>query len=84
MMATLSGVSALTGSAGTSITISGAGFGAGQAGGTVTIGGIIQTITSWSDTSIVFTTAADDTQGDLIINLQSQVYCGAFSGPGQA
>ncbi len=83
-MATISGVSALTGAAGASITISGAGFGAGQAGGTVTVGGIMQTVTSWSDTSIVFTTAADDTQGDLIVNLQSQAYVGFFSGPGMA
>lgn len=83
-MATISGISALTGIAGSSITISGAGFGAGQAASTVTVGGIMQTISSWSDTSIVFTTAADDTQGDVIINLQSQVYCGSFSGPGQA
>jgi hypothetical protein len=83
-MATLSGVSALTGVSGANITISGAGFGVGQAGSTVTIGGITQTIVSWSDTSIVFAIAADDTMGDLIVNLQSQVWCGPFAGPGQA
>lgn len=83
-MATLSGISALSGVAGAPITISGSGFGASQAGSTVTVGGVVQTITSWSDTSIVFSTAADDTQGDVIVNLQSQVYCGAFTGPGQA
>ena len=83
-MATLSGISALVGLAGTQITISGAGFGASQAGSTVTMGGIIQSIISWSDTSVVFATAADDTQGDVIMNIQSQVYCGSFFGPGQA
>ena len=82
-MATITSISALTGVAGTPITITGTGFGAGQAASTVTVGGIMQTVSSWSDTSITFLTGADVTQGDVIINLQSQVYCGAFQGPGQ-
>jgi hypothetical protein len=41
---------------GQSRTVSGSGFGATQGTGGLTIGGVSQTITSWSDTSITFTT----------------------------
>ncbi|ATN93352.1 hypothetical protein [Marinobacter phage PS3] len=40
---------------GQSRTVSGSGFGATQGTGGLTIGGVSQTITSWSDTSITFT-----------------------------
>lgn len=41
---------------GQSRTVTGTGFGATQGTGGITIGGVAQTITSWSDTSITFTT----------------------------
>ena len=45
---------------GQSRTISGSGFGATQGTGGVTIDGVSQTITSWSDTSVTFTTVLGD------------------------
>lgn len=40
---------------GQSITITGTGFGATQGSGSVVVGGVTQTVTSWSDTSITIT-----------------------------
>jgi hypothetical protein len=82
-MATFSSISANTGASGASITITGLGFGSQGAGG-VSVGGVPQTIVSWNDTTIVFSIAADDTMGDVVVQLNSQVYCGPFFGPGQA
>lgn len=39
------------------VVIAGTGFGASQGSSTVTIGGVAQTVTAWSDTSITITTA---------------------------
>jgi hypothetical protein len=39
----------------TGIVIAGSGFGASQGSSTLTIGGVTQTVTAWSDTSITFT-----------------------------
>lgn len=51
-MPTISGVSPQAFGDGRSVTVTGSGFGA---SGTVTIGGLTQTVTSWTDTAVVFT-----------------------------
>jgi hypothetical protein len=51
-MPTITGVSPQAFGDGRSVTVTGSGFGA---SGTVTIGGLTQTVTSWTDTAVVFT-----------------------------
>lgn len=52
---TISGVSSMSPRKGSSLTITGSNFGATRGTGSVTIGGVVQTVTSWSDSSITVT-----------------------------
>ncbi len=80
--AMVSSINPTHGGAGTSVTITGTEFGSVQGGNcNVTLGGIPVTITSWSDTSIVFTVPSDSVMGDVLVNIAYQAYGGVFSNP---
>ena len=59
---TVTGLSSTTPIPGSSLTITGTAFNGTQSGGSVAIGGVNQTVTSWTDTSIVITVV----QGTLL------------------
>jgi hypothetical protein len=54
-MPTITSITPATFDSGRSVTLAGSGFGASE--GTVSIGGVSQTVTAWSDSSITFTTS---------------------------
>jgi hypothetical protein len=66
---TVSGTSTATPANGASLTINGSNFGATQGAGSVTIGGISQTVTTWSDTSIVVTVARGTNKYGVAVNI---------------
>ena len=62
-----------SGPVGASVVISGADFGAAQGTGTVTFNGaLVETYTSWSETSITLTVPADATSGSVVVTVGGQ------------
>ena len=68
-MPSITSITPSTFDSGRSVTLAGSGFGSVQ--GTVLIGGVSQTVTSWSDTSITFTTSrSSQSMGSCRVNVQ--------------
>jgi hypothetical protein len=65
----ITGLSPMTGAAGTSVTIAGTNFGATQGPSTVTFNGIAATATSWGATSIVATVPAGAMTGSVVVTV---------------
>lgn len=80
---TITSVSSVTPANGSSLTInaSGGGFGASQGAGSVTIGGITQSVTSWSDTSINVTVDRGTNKYGATVNVVVQPNTGSPSDP---
>ena len=68
---TITGLSPVSGIAGTSITISGNGFG--STAGTVTFNGRAATASSWSDASIIATVPSGASSGPVVVTTSSSV-----------
>jgi RHS repeat-associated protein len=64
----VTGVSATTGSVGSTVVISGTGFGVSQGSSTVTLNAVATTINSWSNTSISVTIPSGATTGYLVVS----------------
>src|SRR6266853_2090950 len=69
---TISSLSPISGSVGTSVTISGANFGATQTTSTVTFNGTTATPTAWSATSITAPVPAGATTGSVVVTVGAQ------------
>lgn len=77
----ISGVSNASPANGSSLTITGSAFGASQGSGSVTIGGVAQTVTSWSDTSITVTVARGTNKYGTALNVVVTDDAAASSSP---
>jgi len=65
----VTGVSATTGSVGSTVVISGTGFGVSQGSSSVTLNSVATTINSWSNTSISITIPSGATSGYLLVSV---------------
>jgi RHS repeat-associated protein len=65
----ISSLSPASGSGGQSVTINGANFGATQGSSTVTFNGVLATVTSWSDSSIVATVPLTASTGPVVVTV---------------
>ena len=73
-----SSISPVSGPTGTTVTITGTEFGTTQGASWVSMGGIIQTPTSWGDTSIQFTVAPDSNGGSVLVHIANESDAGVF------
>lgn len=79
-MPSISAITPATFDSGRSVTLSGSGFGASQ--GSILIAGQAQTVTSWSDTSITFTTVRGlQSAGACRVDVVKAASGGVLSGP---
>jgi hypothetical protein len=76
---TITGVSSATPNYQGSLIITGVNFGASQGTGSVSLGGVAQTVTAWSDTSITVTVARGTNKYGAALNLIVTVNGGATS-----
>lgn len=77
----ITSTSSATPSNGSSLTITGTDFQASQGAGYVTIGGVVQTVTSWADTSITVTVARGTNKYGVSVNVVVTDNAAASSSP---
>ena len=73
----ITGLSPLSGMAGTAITITGTGFGPAQGASTITFNGTAATPTSWSNTNIVVPVPSGATTGNVVVTVAGLSSTGA-------